>query len=270
VKTRSLLGKEASALLLAVIVTLAAFRGGMRQWLLAGEFAAYGLWLFLPWIGNCVYRFRLYVKKHWIARQTRAAAVVVETYESEVIVPQKTRTIGELLLLHVNFRITGYLQSAFPGVTWEWLIEEPEMLAIEGGTGRVKLFGIDEYTHAEITLDKAAKLTCDMLKIMSLSDAPDTETQKPAAEPMNVEAWFSICGKNLITACIAKLDSLGHKKLSIKESGDIFIIQDGREAVGSNRLQQFPAKAHWENLVTALANAGITAAVAGEVIDIMW
>ena len=75
-----------------------------------------------------------------------------------------------LLLRHVNHRISAYLRSAYPGITWEWEEKRPEKLALSGGTGRIRVFGVSDFDHADITLDRQANITCSMLKIVPLAD----------------------------------------------------------------------------------------------------
>ena len=51
----------------------------------------------------------------------------------------------------MNFRISAYLQSAYPEATWQWLEEFPEKIAAKGGTGRIRLYGVPDFDYADVT-----------------------------------------------------------------------------------------------------------------------
>lgn len=60
--------------------------------------------------------------------------------------------------------------------------KRPERLALSGGTGRIRVFGIPDFDHADITLHRQANITYSMVKIISLVETgnnPPAEGQSP-------------------------------------------------------------------------------------------
>ena len=45
------------------------------------------------------------------------------------------RTMAEMVLRHVNYRITDRLKTAYPNARWEWLMRDPALFVVQGGTG---------------------------------------------------------------------------------------------------------------------------------------
>lgn len=63
--------------------------------------------------------------------------------------------LADALLCHVNYRITAMLHAAYPNARWEWL-DEPSRFAVEGGTARIRVYGIPEHDYADVKLDQKA------------------------------------------------------------------------------------------------------------------
>ena len=127
------------------------------------------------------------------------------------------------------------MQSAYPGSSWEWRVEDPEALVTNGGTGRIQVFGVSDFSHADVTVNKKAEITYEMLKIVPMGENPselsDEEDVAPTApqNPINPQVWYEQKGRVVLENIITDLNSRGHSSLSITESGDVIIKQDERE-----------------------------------------
>ena len=88
-------------------------------------------------------------------RQLHAEGIQTRSFE----IPDLGSTSSDdLLVRHTNHRILAYLRSAYPQATFEWCEKQPEQLIRNGGTGRIRVFGIDEFDHADVTLDQNANI----------------------------------------------------------------------------------------------------------------
>lgn len=100
-----------SALLVAVLAIMAFIRGPLQIWFLAGAFALWALWVIIPMIITAQKRSR---------RRQRRQAPPSAAKPREFSVPDLSEPAEGVLLRHVNFRVSAYLKSAYPDVTWEW------------------------------------------------------------------------------------------------------------------------------------------------------
>ena len=154
-KSEKSLWSSVSILIGAVIAVLAFVRGDAQIWLLLGVFAIWGAWvilfLLMPFIKQA--------KKKQM-RKARMNALYREghgTSQQNNLHPAEGEGGSQLLLCHVNLRITGYLRSIYQDATWEWCEKNPAQLILNGGIGRIRVYGAEEYDHADVKIDKRGK-----------------------------------------------------------------------------------------------------------------
>ena len=179
----------------------------------------------------------------------------------------------QLLLMHVNHRISTSLRSTYGNITWEWCEENPLKLITEGGIGRIKVFGINEYDHADVKLNKKADICFDMMRIVPFSEAleensPD-DTVPPNKQAVDPQIWYETQGRNILESVVADLNSRGHSQLILHENGDIS-IQQNQENVVAEHLLNFPAIMYWPRLVQVLEGEGLAAEVTDRKIVVSW
>jgi hypothetical protein len=244
------------------LVVLAFIKGDKQIWFLGGVFAIWGIWMLRFAFLAIFTRIKGRNKNKKIKSKSKRNNSTDESDSADVT-----------LLRHVNFRISEYLKSIYPDVTWEWCSEEPDELVIEGGTGRIRLFGINDFNYADVTLDEFAQLDFNMIKIKSFTEL--TETGKSENTPprddtqINPETWYNIQGKKILESCIADLNSRGYSSLFIKENGDICIKQENKEVIKDN-FKNLPGKNLWQGLIKIIENDGLGAAVTGNTIKVSW
>ena len=81
------------------------------------------------------------------------------------------RTMAEMVLRHVNYRITDRLKTAYPNARWEWLMRDPALFVVQGGTGRIRVYGVPKYDYADITVDQSGKLPCFSIRYSPMAIA---------------------------------------------------------------------------------------------------
>ncbi|MCL2775788.1 MAG: hypothetical protein FWD71_20940, partial [Oscillospiraceae bacterium] len=194
-KRKKVFGKNITFLIIGVLVVLAFIRGDKQTWFLGGVFAIFIIWTICSVLGITLKNIKESVNK----RKTRKPNDTKNEDDNDTV-----------LLRHVNCRISEYLKSVYPAITWEWQSENPEYLAVNGGTGRIRLYGITDFNYADVTFDEHSQLNCEMIKIVPFVDLrknggtePEKKQNKPSsADP---EAWYSIQGKKILESCIADL-----------------------------------------------------------------
>lgn len=264
----SLLWSGVSVLIAAVLTVLAFIRGDLQIWLLAGAFAAWGVWaivyFLVPYLKAQVYRHK--------ARELRKQSEK-QPPQKEMAVPELSDPIGLVLLRHVNFRISAYLQSAYPDATWQWMEEFPEKIVARGGKGKIKLYGVPDFNYAEVSFNQAADISCSLLKIV-----PMAEIQKPSGEkkeipqqqtPVDPQVWYEKQGRAVLENMIADLSSRGHHSLTIRENGEIAIRQADSE-ISKPALENVPEKTYWPRLVKVFEREGVAADITEKGLVLSW
>lgn len=181
--------------------------------------------------------------------------------------------VEHLLLRHVNHRISSYLRCTYADVTWEWCEKHPEKLVSQGGTGRIRVFGIPDFNYADVKLDQNAGISFDMMRIVPLSEVdgvPDpSEKQPPNRQPVDPQIWYEMQGRKVLEALIADLNSRGHSHLTLHENGDVYIKQD-QDEVAAEHLEGFPARLYWPRLVQVFESNGLAAETTAQGITVSW
>lgn len=199
-KQKLSLGSSTSILIGAVIAILALLRGPVQTVLLLTVFALWGLWVVLTllrpaWRANRSYR----------SREERAAK------EQDAF---SGKNLSGMLLCHVNYRVSDYLKRAYPDARWEWMMPNPILFIVQGGTGRIRIYGVPDYEYADVTLDKNGALDCSLVKIVPMQD--NAPSGQPSADP---QVWYELEGRGVLDALIADLRSRGHSSLTLNEDG---------------------------------------------------
>jgi len=268
-KRKNFFSKKLTFLIVGVLAVLAFVRGQEQTWCLAGVFAVFTVWTLGGLLRTGIPRIKQALAAKRAARlHKRTTAEPQGSHVSEGRGPDETA-----LLLHVNCRISDYLKSAYPDVTWEWRTKDPAKLAAEGGTGRIKLFGIPDFNYADVLFDHLARIECDMLRIVPFAELKGTsepEAARPKSDmPVDPEVWYGIQGKKILESCIRDLNSHGHASLIIKENGEICARQADTEMV-HDKFKNLPGKSVWNALVKVIENQGLSAAVVDNCIKVSW
>ena len=268
-KEKSLIG-GISILIGAVIAILAL---APKQWqpaLLVTTFVLWGVWCAAICLLPRIQRQKRRRQRQKQQRQLHAKGVNPISFE---ITKKGSEPVEHLLLRHVNHRISSYLRSTYADVTWEWCEKHPEKLAAQGGTGRIKVYGIPEFNYADVKLTQSAGISFDMMRIVPLSevegdDAP-AEKIPPNKQPVDPQIWYEMQGRKVLEALIADLNSRGHSRLTLHENGDVCIKQD-QEEVATEHLSGFPARVFWPRLVQVFESNGLAAEATAQGITVSW
>ena len=270
-----------SMLIVAVLAITAFIRGNAQIWLYAIAFIVWAVWatvyFLIPYIKEEIHRSE--------ARRIRKKCEEQDARKPQFIIPEVSDPLNLVLLRHVNFRISTYLQSAYPEATWEWREEFPERIVAKGGTGRIKLFGVTGFDYADVTFDQNAGISCSLVNIVPMAqlgkEAPapeNTETVTPSAVPqatpqkpnaVDPQVWYEVQGRKVLEALITDLHSRGHNCLTIRENGDIAIKQADKELVRTG-FESVPERTYWTRLCKVFEREGMAANITDGGILLSW
>ena len=257
-----------SVLIVAVLAVTAFFRGNVQIWLLSAIFVVWGAWatakFLLPYLK--VQKYRHEAKK--LQRRSKP-----QDSKQDTLIPDLSDPVGLVLLRHVNFRISAYLQSAYPEVTWQWLEEFPEKIITKGGTGRIQLYGVPDFNYAEVSFNQSADISYSLLKIVPMSevwqDSGEKKTIPQQQTPVDPQIWYEKHGRSVLESLIADLNSRGHHSLTIRENGEIAIQQAGSE-ITRLAFENVPEKTYWPRLVKVFEREGMAANITESGMVLSW
>ncbi len=108
-----------------------------------------GVWL--AWLG--------FTRALPAIRAKRARAATEEQRRQAAAAPStaQLQMLLRMLLQHVNYRVSDCLKSAYPDARWEWCMRDPAGFVARGGTGRIRVYGIPDYSYADVTLGQNGK-----------------------------------------------------------------------------------------------------------------
>ncbi len=274
-KQRGILGTGTSALLIAVLAVLAFIRGPHQEWFLVGVFAVWGIWMIAAALLSNKSAIQAKLHAHQQKKRRKAENKRVSTEQQQIIsVPDVSDSVGLVLLRHVSYRISAYLKSAYPDVTWEWCESAPERIIAKGGTARIRLYGVSDFNYADVMFNQNANIDCDMLRIvplaqLSMSGDEYEPVRTPPAPPVDPAVWYDLQGRHVLENLVADLNSRGHSSLTIKENGEICINQADSE-VEQDKFKSFPTKNYWPGIAKVLENAGLATSVEDNGIIVSW
>ena len=254
---------SASYLIIAVLAATCFTRG-------VAQIISYGI-IFLVW---AIYAFILLLLPVLQRNKYRREVRRVMKKETNAALNEECNSkLIYLLLCHVNHRITGYLKSIYPDATWEWQTDKPDRIMADGGTGRIKLYNVEEYNFADVQFDTEANIECSFLKIVSFKQAAQTKVKDSQVgdtkSEVDPQVWFEQSGRVILKNLIADLSSRGHNTLTIQEDGSC-IIEQGDKTLKVRHLDAFPERVYYPRLTKVLAGAGIAAKTVDSGLVINW
>ena len=83
----------------------------------------------------------------------------------------------------------------------------------------------------------------------------------------DVKQWYTQKGIALLSALIDELNVQGHKRLTIKENGDVFVTASGKQQP-VDTIPDFPPRPAWEDLLAR--EDDIAAEVCNQELTVSW
>ncbi len=262
------LWSDVTLLIVAVLAIMAFIRGGLQIVLLIG--------VFVLWTIRAVYRYglpylRMQMHRYEARRIHRKYKAVSKKKTKKPI--GGSDPVGLVLLRHVNFRISAYLQSSYPEATWEWCEEYPERIIARGGTGRIRLHGVPDFNFAEVSFQQNAEINCSLLKVVPLElpvqTAEETEKRTKKPNPIDPQVWYETKAREVLRNLITDLNSRGHHSLTILENGDVSIQQADQE-ITRPVFDSMPDRMYWSRLSKVFEREGMAANINDKGLVVNW
>lgn len=179
------------------------------------------------------------------------------------------------LLRQVNHRVMEQLKQSYPTVAWLWEARPTSEEISKGCTKRIKLYHCDPFNFGEVTLSATGKLEIALMQMVPLAEAdlqPQNDEDLKEQEILDrsdVKQWYTQTGIALLSALIDELNVQGHKRLIIKENGDVFVTASGKQQP-VDTIPDFPPRPAWEDLCVLAREDDIAAEVCNQELAVSW
>lgn len=266
--TKNKIWGSVSVLVGIVIAILALLRGPWATALLIVTFSVWGIW-----VAYTLMKPRL----HAIKLREPAEDDFEQHLEGgafEIPDPDEP-ALERVLMLHVGRRITDYLHAAYPQAKWMWCEDDPCRLAIDGGTGRIQIYGVPEFDYANVTIDRRANIRCDLVKVVQLGAAASAAaTTVPAEVPPNEQVidpqvWYEMQGRKVLETVQADLSARGFSTLTLDNNGNI-LVRQGDKLAKKGQLPDYPGQQLLPKLVQVFERYGLAVKVQGKDLILSW
>lgn len=173
----------------------------------------------------------------------------------------------------VNYRILDALKESYPLVSWLW-DRRPEMSELcKGGTWRIRVENADPFNFADVTISDSGAISIMMLQAVPLKEAQDQSAEDLTSDDLldrvDVKSWYNTVGEKILTEMIDNLNAQGHKRILIKEDGEVCVTLSGKEKVVET-IKDFPPRTAWQEFCHLLAEDEIKATVQAEGLAMAW
>lgn len=180
------------------------------------------------------------------------------------------RAMAQTLLRHVNYRVSDCLKVSYPDARWEWMMNDPALFVAQGGTGRIRVYGVADYDFADVTVDQTGKLSCSLVSLSPVQKAAEKPVP-PNQQGQDPQVWYNTHARQTLRHLVADLDSRGYSSMLLKEDGSICICPQGdSKETKQGALTDFPAKDRWNKLAEILEQEGLAATVRDTCIAVTW
>ena len=112
---------------------------------------------------------------------------------------------------------------------------------------------------------KVDELEAELDNEPKTDEAQHEDASEDTTDVSETEAWYHMIGSQLLTDAITELNTRGHKRLKITESGDI-VVSGNIEDI----IPVFPDKSQWQTLGELMHDDGLTVDVTEENIVVSW
>ncbi len=266
-KKQKTLWNGVSKLIVAILAIMAFIPKSIQVWFYLIAFTVFGVWSTVKYLIP-------YIKE---GRHQRLLARFKKRDEAEgQRMFSGAPAVYNVLLKHANYRITGYIKSAYPDATWNWCEERPELIVAKGGKGKIRVYGVKEYNYGEVTFDQNGNMKCALLKVVELGESENSNNSgstdgrsRPNQNFVDPQIWYDQQGREVLERLISELNTYGHRRLTIRENGDVSVLQADRE-ITKRQFASVPEKMYWNRLAKIFERAGMASEVHDDGIVVTW
>lgn len=251
------------------LLLCAVFKRPVFQWIACAALAAWVLLVLADFI-------RSHTKERKQIRQNESREAEVKEAPHPSTPGAEQDEMKLTLLRQVNHRVMEQLKQSYPSVAWLWDTRPTSEEINKGCTKRIKLYHCDPFNFGEVTLSASGKLAISLIQLVPLDDAAEHRPEMTEdlgdheiLDRGDVKQWYAETGTVLLSELIDELNVQGHKRLVIKENGEVFVTASGTPH-SVDAIPDFPPRPAWDDLCVLAQEDDITAEVCGQELAISW
>jgi len=204
------------------------------------------------------------------------AAAPIEKEAAEPIAVDSPDFEG-ILLQNICFRITERLQGAFADATWKWCCQNPLQELLKGPV-RIQVFGTgaQQFTHADVLMERSGKIRIDMMVISPLKKCmaavPVQALQKEVQsdpDDLDLDDWYELSASCILRATVDELFSRGYKCAFLGEDG-VISVKENDQLVKQGRVEHMPSPMLWPDLLPLFEADDLKAKLEDGLIKLTW
>lgn len=179
------------------------------------------------------------------------------------------------LLRQVNYRVMEQLKRNYPMVAWLWETRPTSEEISKGCTKRIKLSHCDPFNFGEVTLTSNGNLEIALIQLVPLAEAnqqPEADedlNEQDILDRSDVKQWYTGKGIAILSELIDELNVQGHKRLIIKENGEVFVMT-GSKPQSVETIPNFPPRPSWDDLCVLAREDDISVEVNNQELAVSW
>lgn len=180
-----------------------------------------------------------------------------------------------VLIRQVNYRVTEVLRQTYPMISWLWVKRPTPEQLISGGTWRIQVSHSDPFNYAEVAMASSGHLSITMLQATPLDEAQLEQSATEDLQPgeildrVDVREWFSKTGEDFLITTIDELNVQGHKKLLVRDNGEVLVKVNGEDRI-VDIIQGLPPRMTWDEFCKLLKEDDIVASIQPEGLCMSW
>ena len=179
------------------------------------------------------------------------------------------------LLRQVNHRVMEQLKQSYPMVAWLWETRPTSDEISKGCTKRIKLYHCDPFNFGEVVLSATGKMEISLIQLVPLAEVdqqsePEEDLKdQDILDRSDVKQWYTTKGIAILSELIDELNVQGHKRLTIKENGEVYVTTGGKQH-SVDTIPDFPTRPAWDDLCVLAREDDISVEVCDQELAVSW
>ena len=175
----------------------------------------------------------------------------------------------KLYAQQIQQRVQERLKEKFPSASVELCEKDILQIAASGKCIYVPIKKAEHYSHMSVSIGRNGEIQMNLFSLVNLEQVHREQITIAEEENREVDRWYSQRGQKMLTELITNMHSRGYTKLSISESGDVTVKENGRSVL-KDHFKEIPPKDQWARLKELMAEDDVQMQVSGRRLTLAW
>lgn len=166
-------------------------------------------------------------------------------------------------------RIQERVHSTFPDANVEICEKDILRIVSTGKSVYVPIKSAGHYSHISVGFRSDGEIQMNLFSLVNFDHLQKEEKIAESEPTFEIDQWYSQRGQQMLTELITNMNSRGYTKLSINESGDVTVKENGRSVL-KDHFKEIPPKEQWGRLKELMAEDEVAIQVSGKRLTVAW